>query len=119
MDLQVLVGQFFEDGRLGEVVVFFFAAHAAEDGIGILHEEKGGASLPGIWAFARDGKDTMVFGNCKITFHDEVVRVDAAALDEILKKDFVNGHEAAAEEPAFVVAAAGAIGWEAIAQLLP
>jgi len=104
---------------MGEVVVFFFTADAVDEGIGFLHEEKSEAGLPGIGAFVGDGKDTIVFGNFKIAFQDEVERVDAATLDEILKKNFVDGHEAAAEEPAFVVAAAGAFGREAIAQIIP
>ena len=104
---------------MGEVVVFFFAADAADEGIGFLHEEKSEAGLPGIGAFAGDSKDAIVTGNFEVTLQDEVERMDAATLDEILKKDFVDGHEAAAEEPAFVVAAAGAFGREAIAQIIP
>ena len=53
---------------MGEVVVFFFAADAAEEGIGFLHEEKGEAGLPGIGAFARERKDTWPESTAKTFF---------------------------------------------------
>jgi hypothetical protein len=115
----ILVSQFFHDGRLGEVVVLSFTADAALDGIGFLHEEEDGAGLPGVGAYARDGIDAKVPGNLEIALPDVIIGLETATLDEIIKEDLVDGAEAAAEQPAFVVTTAGAGRGEARTQAAP
>ena len=68
----VLIVEYINKRGAGKAAVFFFAANTTDEGIGFLHDEKGEAGLPGIETYPGDGKDTMVFGNFKITCLDKV-----------------------------------------------
>ncbi len=105
-------------GWAGEGGGFFFAAKATNEGVGLLHEEQGGARLPGIGAcrteaYAPSGIDL------EATCLREIEGMNPAAGEEVANEEFVDGEEATAEEPALVVAAAGPCGQKYRTKLVP
>src|SRR5574341_2048226 len=101
-----------------DVVVFLLAAEATEEGIGLLHEQQGGTRLPGIRAICRP-VDAMAAADFEAAFFHKIKRMNHAANEEIFHEHFVNGHKAAAAEPAPVITAAGPLGGEGFGQVVP
>ena len=106
-------------GAVGEVEILLLAAKTADDGIGLLEEQEDRPGLPGVGALAGEGEDAVIGGDAVIALVDEIEGVEAAAGEEVVDEEVVDGAEATAEQPGLVVAAAGAGGGEDTTELIP